>query len=119
MSTPGRAGNGDWTSSRRQLDGDSGLVDQGRQVQHDAEALIASLRETSTGVQDFLAIQVEQRPYSTLGMAAGVGYLLGGGLSSRLTVLLLGAGWRVATALVAREFGNRILPDTNEHELPK
>jgi ElaB/YqjD/DUF883 family membrane-anchored ribosome-binding protein len=86
------------------------LANHGRQIQHDAEALAAAVRDATDGVQRYLTAQVEQRPFSTLGVAAGVGYLLGGGLGSRLTVVLLGAATRVATALVAREVGARILP---------
>lgn len=114
MSNLGHAGNGDWMATNRQPDGGSALAEHGRRIQHDAEALANSLRETTEGVQRYLATQVEQRPFSTLGVAAGVGYLLGGGLSSRLTVLLLGAGVRVATALIAREFGSRILPKATQ-----
>jgi ElaB/YqjD/DUF883 family membrane-anchored ribosome-binding protein len=85
------------------------LADHARQIQHDAEALAGAVREATDGVQRSLTAQVEQRPFSTVGVAAGVGYVLGGGLSSRLTATLLGAATRVAVALVARELGNRIL----------
>jgi len=67
------------------------------------------VREATDGIQHYLAAQVQQRPLRTLGVAAGIGYVLGGGLSARLTVFLLGAATRVATALVARELGTRIL----------
>ena len=82
------------------------LGDHGRQIHHDAEALAAAVRDATDDVQRYLTEQVEQRPFSTLGVAAGVGYVLGGGLSSRLTAVLLGAATRVATALVARELGS-------------
>jgi hypothetical protein len=67
------------------------------------------VQDAADGVHRYLTAQVEQRPFSTVGVAAGVGYVLGGGLSARLTVVLLGAVTRVATALVARELGSRIL----------
>lgn len=79
------------------------LGDHGRQIQHDAETLAAAVRDAADGAQRYLTEQVAQRPYSTLGMAAGIGYVLGGGLSSRLTTLLLGAATRLAMALAARE----------------
>jgi len=85
------------------------IGDHGRRIHHDAEALVGGVRDATDGVQRYLTTQVEQRPFSTLGVAAGVGYVLGGGLSARLTVFLLGAATRVATALVARELGSRIL----------
>jgi hypothetical protein len=113
MRPGGNAGNGDWGTTERQPHGADALAGHGRQIRHDAEALVATLRDTTDGVQRYLIKQVEQRPLRTLGMAAGVGYLLGGGLSSRLTVFLLGAGVRVATAVVARELADRILQSSS------
>jgi len=95
--------------TERQPHNSRSLGDHGRQIQHDAEALAAAVRDATDGVQRCLTAQVEQRPFTTLGVAAGVGYVLGGGLSSRLTTVLLGVATRVATALVARELGSRIV----------
>ena len=85
------------------------LGDHGREIQHDAQALAAALQDANNGVQRYLAEQVDQRPFSTLGLAAGIGYALGGGLSSRLTAMMLGAATRLAMALVARELGARLV----------
>jgi ElaB/YqjD/DUF883 family membrane-anchored ribosome-binding protein len=104
------AGNGASSPTERQPQDSRSLGDHGRQIQHDAEALAAAVRDATDGVQRYLTAQVEQRPFSTLGVAAGVGYVLGGGLSSRLTVVLLGAATRLATVLAVRELGARILP---------
>jgi len=93
----------------RQPEGSPSLGDRSRRIQHDAEALAADVRDASDGMQRYLAAQVEQRPLRTLGVAAAAGFVLGGGLSARLTVFVLGAATRVATALVAREVGSRIL----------
>jgi ElaB/YqjD/DUF883 family membrane-anchored ribosome-binding protein len=103
------AGNGASSPIERQPQSSRSLGDHSRQIQHDAEALAAAVRDATDGVQRYLTAQVKQRPFTTLGVAAGVGYVLGGGLSSRLTVVLLGAATRVASALVARELGTRIL----------
>jgi ElaB/YqjD/DUF883 family membrane-anchored ribosome-binding protein len=104
------AGNGASSPTERQPQDSRSLRDHGRQIQHDAEALAAAVRDATDGVQRYLTAQVEQRPFSTLGVAAGVGYVLGGGLSSRLTVVLLGAATRLVTVLAVRELGARILP---------
>ena len=85
------------------------LGDHGRQIQHDAQALATAVRDAADDVQCYLAEQVEQRPLTTLGVAAGVGFVLGGGLSARLTVVLLGTATRLATAVVARELSARML----------
>ena len=86
------------------------LGDHGRQIHHDAHALAAAVQDATDDLERYLTEQVQQRPYSTLGVAAGVGYVLGGGLSSRLTAVLLGAATRVAMALAARELGARLSP---------
>src|SRR3990172_9260235 len=107
------AGNGASSPTERQPQNSRSLGDHGRQIQKDAVALAETVRDAADGVQRYLTAQVEQRPFSTLGVAAGVGYVLGGGLSSRLTVVLLGAVTRVATALAARELGSRILQSSS------
>jgi ElaB/YqjD/DUF883 family membrane-anchored ribosome-binding protein len=86
------------------------LSDHGRQIQHDAHALTSAVREATTGLEGYLTAQVTRHPYGTLGVAAGIGYVLGGGLSSRLTAALLGTATRLAMALAARELGARLLP---------
>jgi len=66
--------------------------------------------ETAADLERRLTDQVQQQPLMTVGVAAGVGYVLGGGLQSRLTALLLATATRVALALVARELGARLSP---------
>ena len=85
------------------------LVGHGRQIQHEAEALATAVRDATDDVQRYLTEQVRQRPLTIVGVAAGVGYALGGGFSARLTALLLGAAARIATTAAARELGVRLL----------
>ena len=47
--------------------------------------------------------QLGRRPYATLAAAAGVGYVLGGGLATPLTRIAIGAMMRLAVALAVRE----------------
>jgi hypothetical protein len=86
------------------------LADYGRQIQQDAHALTATVQDATADLEGYLTAQVTQRPYVTLGVAAGIGYAVGGGLSSRLTVALVGTATRLAMALAARELGARLLP---------
>ena len=86
------------------------IGEHGRQIRHDAETLAAEVRGTTADLERYLSEQVEQRPYTTLGVAAGVGFVLGGGLRSRLTAMLLGAATRFAMALAARELAARLSP---------
>ena len=90
------------------------LADHGRQIQHDVHALAAAVQDATAGLEGSLTAQVTRRPYSTLGVAVGIGYVLGGGLSSRLTAMLLGAATRLALALAAREVGARLVPSSSE-----
>jgi hypothetical protein len=74
-----------------------GVVRDARALATDLEAL---LDETRTSLTDAL----ERHPYLTLGAAAAAGYVLAGGLASRLTALALGAGARIATASLLGRF---------------
>ena len=97
-------------SSGTERQGHRSIGDHGRQIHHDAHALAAAVRDAADDLERYLTEQVEERPYTTLGVAAGVGFVLGGGLRSRLTVVLLGAATRLATALAARELAARLSP---------
>lgn len=86
------------------------LGDHCRQIHHDAHALAAAVQDATNDLEGYLTDQMDRRPYVTLGVAAGVGYVLGGGLRSRLTAVVLGAAARVALAVAARELGSRLSP---------
>lgn len=101
-------GNNSASGPERLAQDTGSLAEHGRQIQHDAETLAATVKDATGGIQRYLTEQVEQRPYRTLGVAAGIGYTLGGGLSSRLTTLLFSAATRLAMALAARELGARL-----------
>jgi ElaB/YqjD/DUF883 family membrane-anchored ribosome-binding protein len=100
----------DGAPSGTERQGQRSLGEHCRQIHHDAHALAAAVQEATDDLERSLIDQVEQRPYTTLGVAAGVGFVLGGGLRSRLTAVLLGAAMRLATALAARELAVRLSP---------
>lgn len=104
------SGNGAAVGTQRQSLEGSSLAEYGRRIQHDARALTATVQDATTGVEGYLTAQVRRRPYGTLGLAAAAGYTLGGGLSSWLTVGVLGAATKLAMALAAREIEARLLP---------
>jgi hypothetical protein len=81
-----------------------------RQIQHDAASLAAEVRGATADLERYVTDQVNQQPYGTLVAAVAAGYVLGGGLSSRLTLVLLGALARLGTALAAREVAARMSP---------
>ena len=82
------------------------LSEAGRQIRGDAQQLASHVSEAGTELQSYVTEMVRERPLATLGVVAGIGYLLGGGLSSRLTVLALGVGTRFAMAMAAREMSS-------------
>ncbi len=81
------------------------LYDHGRQIQRETRVLTTTVEEAAAEVAEFLREQTQRHPYRRLATAAGVGYVIGGGLASRLTKVMLDIGGRLAIALVARELG--------------
>jgi hypothetical protein len=68
-----------------------------RALRQDAHALAGELRGAFDEIEERLDIQgrMERNPYATLAVAAGVGYVLGGGLFSRFTGHALRLGVRL------------------------
>jgi hypothetical protein len=100
----GAAGGGSGTKSRpEKSEGrreDSGIR-FGKELgalQHDAQILFESLARTGDGLTRSLEEQLQARPLAVLGVAAGVGYILGGGLPSFVTKTALRMGFRAATS---------------------
>ena len=85
-----------------------GFADRVRQIGDDAQILSAAVRDAAADLESYLTEHVRRSPARTLAVAAGVGYVLGGGLRSRLNSLLLGVGARLAMAVAARQLGARI-----------
>jgi hypothetical protein len=75
-------------------DGDAAAI---KEAAMEAASSVNTLYEVS---QEFLAHQTKQRPYAVLGAAAGVGFILGGGLASRFARILLSIGGRVVATQV-------------------
>jgi ElaB/YqjD/DUF883 family membrane-anchored ribosome-binding protein len=90
--------------------GQRSLGEHGREIQHDVQALAAAVQDAADDLQRYVTTQMEHRPYTTLGVAAGVGFVLGGGLRPRLAAVLLGTATRVAMAVAARELAARLSP---------
>ncbi len=73
------------------------------EVRDNADDLAESFSETLDDVKHFVREQTRQRPYASLGVAASIGFILGGGLTVRVGSTLLGIGARVALNTVLRE----------------
>jgi len=68
------------------------------QVGRDAQTLIDDARTAATEIQARLDLRgrVERNPYGTLLAAAGIGYIIGGGLFSPLTASIVRLGVKLA-----------------------
>jgi ElaB/YqjD/DUF883 family membrane-anchored ribosome-binding protein len=79
-----------------------------RQIRQDATVLATELQDTTTDFERFLGDHANRQPWATVGVAAAVGYVLGGGLRSRFTLVMLGVATRLAAAVAVRGVGERI-----------
>lgn len=87
------------------------LVERVHRVREDADALRRSLGDLADAAGGWFRLEVERSPYWTLSAAAGVGYVLGGGLPVRLTRWAAGFGGRVLVATLIRELASRAAED--------
>lgn len=83
-----------------------GLVEEGGQVREEFIALTGTALHVAHGWQALLRDRLERQPYATLAVAAGVGYVLGGGLPTALVRVLIGMGGRLAVERVITQLAN-------------
>ncbi len=83
--------------------GAKALFDSTRRMQGHAGALAKEIGSVITDARRFLEKSVEENPATTLGVAAGAGYIIAGGLSSRFTRFALKTGTKLATAWALKE----------------
>ena len=82
------------------------LLDESRRVGADLADVAAAAVHAARGWEMLLRDQLDRQPVVTLAVAAGIGYILGGGLRSKPARLLAGvaarfAAERLLTQLVA------------------
>lgn len=91
----------------RVMESGTQLLERTQQVREDAgvfaDAVQGALGEATTYVREHL----EQRPYATLAAAAGVGFVLGGGLTLRMMSVLFRLGGRFAIGALAQGYLSR------------
>ena len=98
------SGNGDTPSARE-------LIEQGERVREDVVALAGAVRQAARGWRSLLRERLERQPYATLAVAAGVGYVLGGGVPTLLVRSLIGFGGRLALEQAIARFA---LPESKD-----
>src|SRR5215475_11292505 len=65
------------------------MIAQGERIVEDLRALAGSLRYVTEDWQALLRDRLKRRPYATLAIALGAGYVLGGGLPRGVSRTLL------------------------------
>lgn len=73
-------------------------------LKEEAQDMASSLSELTRDVSETVAMHLQQRPYAVLGAAAAVGYVLGGGLASRITRAGLGVATRIGMGMLMSRF---------------
>jgi DNA-binding transcriptional LysR family regulator len=79
------------------------LQERGREAYREARQLASTLEEGVDEIGQFLRDQTERRPYVSVATATAIGYVLGGGVPSRLTGFLFGLGSRFAIEMFLQE----------------
>jgi hypothetical protein len=82
------------------------LVEESERVREEFVALTEAALHMASGWRSLLRDRLERRPYATLAVAAGVGYVLGGGLPTGLVRVLIGVGGRLAVDRVIAQLAN-------------
>jgi len=97
----------DWQQEEEtgKQDGEPGVsrvVEQSRRVRSDLEGLMSAVFEARTEWESQLRERLVARPYVGLATAAGIGYVLGAGISPGLIRTVFGLGTRVGLAVMMR-----------------
>lgn len=92
------------------------IAEAGRQVGREARNLVSTARTAASELERSLRRRMEERPLATLATAAGCGYVVGGGLSPRITKLLFTVTAQLAAMAFLREIMPRGLTDRLETE---
>jgi len=84
------------------------LLDETAQLRGDIMALAETGRRTVRDWRGYVKRRVEDQPYATVFVAAGIGYVLGGGLPTSLVRVALGIGSRLAAERVLAQVANTL-----------
>jgi hypothetical protein len=76
------------------------LLQESQRVRDDLSALAGAANHLAHGWQALVREQLARQPYATLAVAAGVGYVLGGGVPTVVVRALVGLGGRWAVERV-------------------
>ncbi len=89
------------------------MLDQSRKVHRDARSLERSVEVLFTDAESALRQNLAESPYATLGIAAGIGFVVAGGLGGRLAIGLAAITGR---ALVSVALQSAVVGVLGSHE---
>ncbi len=89
-------------SENQDDDGGPRVSDAARKLSESLGELGRALSDGRQGIVEPMAEFIQERPLAAVGIAFGVGYVLGGGLFSRTTGRVIGLGWRLGGMALAR-----------------
>jgi len=103
-----RTGNGEAKPSHRASHASRGLADQQRQIVSEARALSADVQQAAATVESYLRQQLDEQPLVTLMLAGAAGYVVGGGIASRLNRMVFSVAGRLVLGVAARQLALRL-----------
>jgi len=80
------------------------IQQKGQRVRRDVGDLTSEVEGALGELETVVREQLTQRPYTTLAAAAGLGYVLGGGIPVALSRMMFGIGGRLAFVMLAQQF---------------
>ena len=86
------------------------LIKTGQEAKETATKLWSSVRAAAGLVEKAAREQLEERPYTTLGVAAGAGFVLAGGLASSITRGVVAAGTKLALVMLVDQVADAMTP---------
>ncbi len=75
---------------------------KGQRVRQEVSGFTAEIEEGLGDLERVVRDQLVKRPYATLGVASGLGYVLGGGVPVALGRMLFAMGGRLAFVMMAQ-----------------
>lgn len=79
------------------------IQQKGQRVRRDVGDLTSEVEGALGDLETVIREQLTQRPYTTLAAAAGLGYVLGGGIPVAFSRMMFGVGGRLAFVMLAQQ----------------
>jgi len=102
----------------RQTSSSSRLRERSRKLESNARSIVSEVDEMISDAEDLVRGHLESQPYTTLALAAGAGFVIGGGLTVGVLATLARVGARVAVGAAIQGALARVLSEIKPIESP-